>query len=85
MGEYGGDTDQGREGYRKRIEGDIAGGLEIRDKVVGQSILGGDRFIEWIRERFLNKVKGRREFPAVRQLQRYKAKEEIIRAIEEEC
>lgn len=84
LGEYGGDTDKGREGYRKRIEGDIAGGLEIRDKVVGQSILGGDRFIEWIRERFLNKVKGRRELPAVRQLQRYKAKEEIIRAIEEE-
>ncbi|MBI5198984.1 MAG: transposase [Nitrospirae bacterium] len=83
LGEYGGVTDKGREAYRRKIGGDIAEGLEIRDKVVGQSIIGGDRFIEWIRERILKKVKGRRELPAVRGLQRYKAKEEIIRAIEE--
>jgi REP element-mobilizing transposase RayT len=83
LGEYGGDTDKGREAYRRRIEGDIAEGLEIRDKVIGQSIIGGDKFIEWIRERILKKVKGRRELPALRGLQRYRAKEEIIRAIEE--
>jgi len=82
--EYGGDTDKGREAYQRGVEEDITKGLEIRDKVIGQSILAEDEFIEWIRERFLKKVKGTRELPAVRELQRYKAKEEIIRAIEEE-
>lgn len=81
--EYGGDTEKGRKAYRSKIEEDIREGLEIRDKLIG-SILGGDRFIEGIKERFLKKAKSRRELPAVKELQRYKAKEEIIRAIEEE-
>lgn len=84
LGEYGGDTDKGREAYRRRIERDIDEGLEIRDKMIGQSILGGEKFIEWIRERILKKAKVKREIPAMRELQRYRAKEEIIRAIEEE-
>jgi len=84
LGEYGGDTDKGREAYRKRIVEDIKGGLDIIDKVIGQSILGGEEFIERIKQRFLKGVKSSRELPAVKELQRYKAKEEIITAIEGE-
>lgn len=70
LGEYGGDTDKGREAYKKRIEEDIRAGLEIKDKVIGQSILGGEKFIEWIKEIFLKGLKSRRELPAVKELQR---------------
>lgn len=84
LGEYGGDTDKGREAYKKRIEEDIREGLGIRDKVIGQSILGGEKFIEWIKQAFLKGFKSRRELTAVKELQRYKAKEDIIKAIEEE-
>jgi putative transposase len=83
LGEYGGDNTRGRHAYKKRIYGDITEGLEIKDKVVGQSILGREGFIKWIKEIF---IKGRRdrERPTFRELQRYMAKEQILEAIGEE-
>lgn len=36
--EYGGDNDRGRLAYKKRIDADISEKLEIRDKIIGQSI-----------------------------------------------
>jgi putative transposase len=78
--EYGGDNDRGREAYRKRIREDIAGGLEIKDKIIGQSILGGEEFIAWIKDKYL-KGKKDRECPPLRVLQRYRAKEEIMEVI----
>lgn len=83
LGEYGGDNTKGRQAYKKRIYGDIKEGLEIKEKLVGQSILGGEGFIIWIKERF---IKGRRdrERPTLRELQRYRAKEQIFEAIGEE-
>ena len=83
LGEYGGDNTRGRHAYKKRIYVDIAEGLEIKDKVIGQSILGGEEFMKWIKDKF---IKGRwdREKPAIRELHRYKAKEQILEAIGEE-
>ena len=83
LGEYGGDNATGRRAYKKRIIQDIAEGLEIKDKVIGQSVLGGDEFIDWIKEKFI-KGKKHRERPALRQIGRYRAREEIIEVIEKE-
>lgn len=78
---YGGDTARGRREYRKRIVQDIAEGLDIKRDILGQSILGGDEFINWIKEKF---IKGTvdRESPDHRELKRYRAEEDIIRALE---
>jgi REP element-mobilizing transposase RayT len=81
LGEYGGDNARGRKIYKNRIHSDIKEGIEIKDKVIGQSILGGEEFVEWIKERFL-KERQDRESPSLRELKRYRAKEVIMKAIE---
>jgi REP element-mobilizing transposase RayT len=81
--EYGGDNDRGRLAYRKRIYDDISKKLEIKDKVIGQSIIGGEEFIRWVKEELLEK-KMDRECPSLKEIQRYGAKEKIIEAIEKE-
>ncbi len=83
LGEYGGDNDRSRQAYRKRIREDITQGLEIKDKIIGQSVLGGEEFIKWIKDKFL-KGKKDRECPPLRDLQRYRAKEEIMEVITKE-
>ena len=82
LGEYGRDNDRGRKAYRVRIKEDISSGLEIKDNIVGQSILGGEQFIGWIKNQFL-KGKVDRECPSLNKIKRYRAKEEIIKVIEE--
>lgn len=81
--EYGGAEDRGRMTYKKRIYDDISEKLEIRDKVIGQSLIGGEEFIKWVKEELLKKQKDR-ECPSLREIQRYRAKEKIIEAIEKE-
>src|SRR4030043_561024 len=81
--EYGGDNERGRLAYKKRIDADISEKLEIRDKIIGQSIIGGEEFIKWVKKELLEKQKDR-ECPSLREIQRYKAKEKIIKAIEKE-
>lgn len=83
LSEYGGDNDNGRGAYTRRIQVDIADGLEVKDKVIGQSILGGEKFIKWIKEKFLKGEKDR-ECPPLREIQRYRVKEEILQAVEKE-
>jgi REP element-mobilizing transposase RayT len=81
--EYGGAEDRGRVAYKKRIYDDISEKLEIKDKVIGQSIIGGKTFIQWVQEELLKRQKDR-ECPSLREIQRYMAKEKIIAAIEKE-
>ena len=81
--EYGGDNDRGRTAYKERILSVTGGEFDIKEKIIGQSILGGDKFIEWVRDNFLQKEKDR-ECPSLKEIQKYKAKEEIIEAIEKE-
>jgi putative transposase len=81
--EYGGDNERGRKRYRDRIYSDVTDGLEIKDKIIGQSILGGDTFIDWIKGRFL-KGKQEREHSSIKDIRRYRAKEEILKLIEQE-
>jgi putative transposase len=77
LADFGGDTDTGRSAYQKRIKEDLSGELDIRRKVIGQSILGEDQFIKWLKENFHPKKRDR-ECPGLTELKRYKAKEEII-------
>src|SRR3972149_8442091 len=81
--EYGGDNDRSRLAYKKGIYDDISDKLEIRDKIIGQSIIGGGEFIKWVKEELLERQKDS-EWPSLREIQRYKAKEKIIEAIEKE-
>ena len=81
--EYGGESKGARKSYREAIKADLDGGLEIKDKIFNQSILGGDEFIEWVKEKYLERGKGR-EIPAMRAIQRYRSHEAILMALEGE-
>jgi putative transposase len=77
LSDFGGDTAIGRRAYQKRIKEDLLADLRIKEKVIGQSILGGDHFIEWLKENFYP-GKWDRECPGMTELRRYRALEEII-------
>lgn len=53
LAEHGGDTPAGRSRYQKQIIEVLAGGLAIKKEIVGQSILGGESFVSWVRDSFL--------------------------------
>jgi putative transposase len=83
LAEYGGETDRGRQAYRKALYADLVAGVEIKDKILGQSILGSEGFIEWVMERFLTGEKDR-ERPALKEIHSYRAKNGILKAVEQE-
>ena len=82
--EYGGDDKNGRAAYRDRIYNEISIKQDIKGKIIGQSILGTDKFIEWISEKYLRGATDKRESPALKALQRYQAEDKIIKVIEKE-
>ncbi len=82
--EYGGDNEEGRKAYSFMISMDISGDMDLKDKIVGQSIIGRDEFIEQVLDKHLKKDSDSREQPSFRELHGLKAGEEIIRAVEEE-
>lgn len=84
LSEYGGDNNHARKAYFKALYEDLSAGMEIHDKILGQSILGGDEFIEWVTEEFLKGEKDR-ERPSLRKIHTYKAKDAILKAIEQEA
>ena len=75
--EFGGDNGAGRSAYQKQIETDLLNGLLIRDKIIGQRLLGRDDFISWVSEKFLQEKKDR-ERPAVGEVYSYVARDEIL-------
>ena len=81
--EYGGDTDKARRGYQQALHAELSTGIEIKDKVLGQSLIGRDDFIKEIREEFIGKEKSR-ELPAVKHIQAYRSEEGILKAIKGE-
>ena len=58
-------------------------GIKIHDKILGQSILGGDEFVEWVTEEFLKGEKDR-ERPSLKKIHTYKAKDAILKTLEKE-
>ena len=82
--EYGGDDKNGRAAYRDRIYNEISIKQDIKEKIIGQSILGTDKFIEWISKKHLSAATDKRERPALKELQKYQAEDKIIKVIEKE-
>ncbi len=81
--DYGGVNSEGRKEYKKQIYSDITNGLELKDKILEQCVLGSERFVEWLKKNILKKKRDR-ECPTLGKLQRYSAREDIINAIEKE-
>jgi len=75
--DLGGDNLRGRRAYQKRIKEDLLGELDTKQKVIGQSILGGDKFVKWLKENFFSTNK-ERECPDLNELRRFGAMEAII-------
>lgn len=76
---YGGDNREGRKLYWKTISNDLSTEIDIKEKVIGGSILGTSTFINWVRDSFLPEKS--REIPAVKRLIKYNTKEEIIETL----
>ena len=83
LAEYGGDTLTGRQKYKKQITEDLTAGLAIKDKIVGQSILGSEDFVSWVSETFLENHMDR-EKPGVRKIHRYLSAEKVLTVVEKE-
>ncbi len=58
--------------------------MEVKVKIVGQSIIGKEEFIEKVFERYLKKKPEMREQASLRELHGLRVKDEIIEAIKEE-
>ena len=83
LADFGGETEQARNGYRKQILLDLADDLDLQDKVVAQSILGGENFIRRVQREILP-TGSNRERPAARLVKQYRQKDTILAAIEKE-
>jgi putative transposase len=83
LGEYGGDTDKARKEYKKRIYREIADATNVKQGIIGQSILGGEDFIGWIKDKYIEGVKDR-ERPSIGEIHRHRAQEEIFAAVKRE-
>jgi putative transposase len=81
LAEHGGDTPAGRLRYQKQIVEDLTGGLAIRKEVVGQSILGSEGFVAWVRDNFLAGATDR-EKPAVGKIHQYLSMEAVVAVVE---
>jgi REP element-mobilizing transposase RayT/DNA-binding transcriptional ArsR family regulator len=84
LAEYGGDTVKGRMNYWREVCRDLASGLEIKEKVVGQSVLGDDGFLKWVKKQFAKGEGNRREIPSLRGILRYRSRDEILKVISDE-
>jgi hypothetical protein len=57
LGDFGGDTDKARKEYRKTLIEEMSRGKGIQDQIIGQTVIGGEEFITWVKEMFLSKEK----------------------------
>lgn len=80
LADYGGDTDKARRSYRKALLSEMAQGKRIHDQVIGQTVLGGEKFIGWLKETFLSEKKDR-EAPAHQAIRHHRSQEEIVGVI----
>ena len=81
LGEYDGDTHGGRLRYRQQLTEDLTIGAAIKEQIVGQSILGSEGFVSWVKETSLE-GKEDRERPGVGKIHQYLSLAAVI-AVEE--
>jgi putative transposase len=82
LGEYGGETETAREKYKELLYAELSKGADMKDKIIGQSLIGRAEFIEWVKEEFIDKDKSK-EIPAVKEIHCYDSVEGIMGAIKE--
>lgn len=82
LGAYGGDTVRGRRLYWQALCADMAQGIELKDRIVAQSILGDDDFVNGVRRRL--GVVAAREIPEIKRIKGYHAQDRILAAIKQE-
>jgi hypothetical protein len=80
LGEYGGDTEMARKKYKDLLYAELSKDIDIKDKIIGQSLIGRSEFIEWVKEKFIDK-NIRSEIPAVKEIHCYNSVEGIMVAI----
>ena len=80
--EYGGDNEKGRKSYKERLFADLVNKFEIKEHIIGQSILGKESFIKWVKEKFLGYNKDR-ERPSMKKIHTYLSQDAIIKAVEQ--
>ncbi len=83
LAEYGSDNRNGCSNYQRQIAEDLAAGLAIRDKIVGQSIFGSETFITWVKEKFV-KGKQQREIPGINKIRSYLSSDLVLPLLLEE-
>jgi putative transposase len=83
LGEYGGDTYRGRKEYKKRIYAEITSESGIKEGMISQSVLGGEAFIAWVKDNYIEVPKDR-ERPAVGEIHRHRSEEEVFKAVKKE-
>ncbi len=83
LADFGGDTPKGRAAYRRQLLADIDESLEVKNEVFSQSVIGGEAFLEWVKDTFLAGEESK-ERPAVGKIKRFRQKEVILALIAEE-
>jgi hypothetical protein len=83
LADFGGANRRGMNSYRKQIAMDIAKELDIREWIFGQSILGGEEFVERVTREFLAGSQ-EREQPSARFIRQYRHQDLILSTIEAE-
>ena len=83
LSEYGGDTEKAGREYKKRIYTEIIADIPIKENIIGQGILGGESFIAWVKDKYIEGMKDR-ERPAVGEIHRYRTKAEVLAAVKRE-
>ena len=75
----GGDNRKGREAYRRFVVREI--GREEESPLAvgkGHGIVGDEKFIGWVKEKFIRKAGASREQPAIKELQKVCKPEELV-------
>ena len=77
LSEFGGDTLSGRRSYGQRVWEDLAGGVELKGKIIGGSVLGREGFVQWVKEKFLKDLPAG-EYTGYKALKRYKSQDQVL-------
>jgi hypothetical protein len=80
LADYGGDTDKARKTYRKALIEEMVQGQDIHEQIIGQTVLGGEKFLGWLKGTYLSEEKDR-EAPAHRAIMRQQSQEVIVETV----
>lgn len=83
LAEYGGDTPNGKLRYRQQIAEDLKASPEIKNQIIGQSILGNDEFVSKIQEKYVVAHKDR-ERPGVAKVHRYLSQDAVLTIVKQQ-